>query len=213
MTRLSIRILAAVTMLAAFSTPARAASIAIPANSSENFDIFWSKVVNGTIFTALGNFQVDVNDTFADFTATITNNTPSAGEKIHSFGFDIDPVLAPGSITTLIAGDYFKTFDLNKNLSGGFKVDVCAWPTQNCSGGAQTNNMPGLGTSDTFSIRLTGNFSQGIVLSTFAIKVQGDPLSYQIEGKQPPTTVPEPATLVLLGLALCLGPIAARKRS
>jgi hypothetical protein len=71
-----------------------------------------------------------------------------------------------------------------------------------------------VGSSDSFTLDLAGEFGPTATLNDFAIKIQSDPNSYELPGvpslKTPP--IPEPSTLILLGLGLVgLGFVAKRK--
>ena len=205
-------LLAAVVLVALCATPARAGSIVLAGDSSTTFDILWSKVVSGTELRALGTFKVDVTDDYVNFAVKLTNETDLYNERIHSLGFNTDPNAT--GITMLQAGTWFNDFGLTQKFPGFQQIDFCSWAVNKCQGGAQQQNMPGADTSDYFRFQLTGNFSNGITLSTFAIQFMGDLGSFQFEGgDRPPTNVPEPGTLLLFGFALCVSPIAARKRT
>ena len=204
-------VIAAVGFITLCAAPARAATIVLAADSSATFDILWSKIVSGTELRALATFEVDVTDTYVEFGVTLKNETDLYNERVHSFGFSTDPNAT--GITMLQAGTWFNDFGLTQKFPGFQQIDFCAWAVNKCQGGAQTQNMPGMDTSDYFRFQLTGDFSNGITLGTFAIQFMGDLGSFQFEGDKPPTNVPEPGTLLLLGLALCVGPLATRKRT
>ena len=191
---------------------AEASVITAGPDSTTSFDILWSKMVGTTELLAVGAFDVTVTDTFVDFLITVTNDTNLYNQRVHSIGFDTDP--NGTGLTNTASGTYFKDFALNQKLPGFQKVDICAWSTQNCSGGGQQSNLPGLGGTDTFGFRLLGDFSDGIEISRFAIKFMGDLGSFEFEGHQPPPTqsVPEPAAMALMGLG-ALGLAARRRRS
>ncbi len=214
MTRLVRVAVIACTLAAVTSGTARAASISIPSPGSQSFDILWSKMVGSTELTALGQFNVSVTNTYADFFITLTNNTAAVvNERVHSIGFNSDP--NGTSISMLQAGTYFKSIGLDQNFPSFKKIDICAWASQNCSGGAQGSNLPGGGApvgSDYFGFRLSGDFSSGLALNNFVIKFQGDLGSYEFGDSTPPRPVPEPSTLVLLGVGLSLA-VARRRRA
>ena len=206
----------ALTTLALGVTASRAdaAPIAIAADSTRSFEIVWSQMVGATELRAVGEFQVTVTDTYTNFLITLTNETPLLNERIHSLGFNTNPNAQ--SLTNTIAGSYFDSFRLNTNFPSFQRIDVCVYTANNCTGGAQTQNLPGLGATDTFGFQLNGNFSNGIVLDTFAIQFMGDLGSFQFEGDQPPpppSGVPEPATLLLVALGLTVSRATRYRRA
>jgi len=190
----------AILMFSVLAGDAHATSIAIPSPGSDSFDIFWSKTVGSTQLTALGQFKVDVTDTYADFYVTLTNNTvASANEMVHSIGFNSDP--NGTSIYMKDGGNYFTSLGLDQTFASYKKIDICTWTTNNCSGGAQGSNLPGGGApvgTDTFSFRLNGDFSDGLVLNNFVIKFQGDLGSFEFGDSSPTIPTPEPSSLILL---------------
>lgn len=191
--------------------PANASVISVDPDSTTSFDIVWSQTVGSTQLLALGEFSLSVTDTFVDFLITLTNDTGLYNQRIHSVGFDTDP--NGNRLTNTVSGTYFQKFALNQNLPGFKRIDICAWTTQNCSGGGQQSNLPGLGAMDTFGFRLTGDFSDGIDVSRFAIKFMGDLGSFEFEGhERPRQSVPEPTSLLLIGLG-ATGFAAFRRRA
>jgi hypothetical protein len=194
---------------------ARAASITIAGGSSASFDVYWSQMVGGASLSAVGDFDVTVTNTYVDFDITLTNNTAAkANEAVHSIGFNSDP--NGTSLSMLDAGEYFKSFGLDQKFPGYKTVDICAWASNNCTGGAQGANLPGGGApvgSDTFGFRLMGDFSNGITLSDFVIKFQGDLGSYELSASSiRPTSMPEPSSVVLLLTGAAATFIGARRR-
>lgn len=205
--------IAAVLSLGLLPARAQADPITLAANSATTFDILWSEVHSGVNLTALAAFDVTVTNSYVQFLITVTNNTSLFNERVHGLGFNTDP--NGTSLTNTVTGEYFGNFALNRNFPSFQRIDVCAWTDQNCTGGSQGSNLPGLGTDDTFGFRLNGNFSSGVTLDTFAIKFQGDLGSFEFEGDQPPppptTSVPEPASLLFMGIGLS-GAFALRRR-
>ena len=198
-------VIAAILHIGLSASRAEAAPVILGANESITFDVIWSQLVGTTELRALGLVTVQVHDSSIDFVFTITNQTALWNERIHGIGFSTDPNAT--GLSNIDPGTYFQNFALNSTFPGFQTIDVCAWTTNNCSGGPQGNNLPGMGTTDTFGFTLNGNFSSGVVLDQFVIQFMGDLGSYQFVGR-----VPEPATLMLFGMGLLGTAIGMRRR-
>lgn len=198
---------------------ASAATINLALGNNE-FDIEWLHDVQPLEATA--HFTATVTNTFIDFTVAISNLSPAVGSGIQSFGFNINPDVTAVSVTT--AGAVFGSVGLEENLpSIDNNIDVCIFAANGCPGGGQGGNLDG-GSSDTISFRLTGPFTNGATLTTFGIKFQTAFGSFEFEGNEPngenpppngenpPTGVPEPTSMVLVGLGLA-SVLGARRRN
>ena len=210
-----IRVITAAAILSLGVTAnAGAATINLVANTAnQEFDIEW--LANpGVVLDALAEFSASVTNTFIDFTITMNNDSPLSGTQIHSFGFNIDPNAT--SVSNVVAGSNFSGVGLEVNLpSIDNNIDVCIFAPNDCPGGGQGGNLNG-GSSDTISFRLNGNFTNGATLDTFGIKFQTAAGSFEFEGNPPgenppPTSVPEPTSMLLVGLGLA-SVVGARRR-
>jgi hypothetical protein len=195
---------------------ANAATINLASGLNE-FDIVWDHPTEA--LDAVAHFAATLGAGFIDFTIEIENlSAPSSG--IQSFGFNVNPDAT--SITNFVGGSVFVNAGLEQNLpSIDNSIDVCIWAANNCSGGAQPSNLDG-GDSDTVSFRLNGTFTPGQTsLSLFGVKFQTEFGSFEFEGNPPngnpppdgpPTGVPEPASMILVGLGMA-SVLAGRRRN
>jgi hypothetical protein len=97
---------------------------------------------------------------------------------------------------------------------GGFKgIDVCIF-AQNCSGGSM-GQLLAAGSSDAFRIALAGDFSSGLVLSSFATKFQTSFGSYELAGRPssgPSRPIPEPEAALAFAIGAFLVARSVRRR-
>jgi hypothetical protein len=159
-----------------------------------------------------------LSSTSATFAVTVTNNSTGSGtNRLVSFGIDtIAPTLTSVSDSGTNAADWSET--LNTNFPGFQTIDLCVWAGQNCSGGGNSGVLP----TGTSSFNLILGYSA--ITSPFSITFTS-PLptkwqsvgttgnSWELDatttsecetdcGTVPPQSIPEPATLALVGLGV-----------
>jgi hypothetical protein len=150
---------------------------------------------------------------------TLTNTTPNlAGQnRLVSFGFDLTPS-GNRNVTAVVSGNSDWGVTEPDAIPGFGAVDICAWDGQNCSGGGSQGIGEGL--SESFTLTITGVFSNPLSMDNFAARFQsigsGGASGFITEttnGPGPgPTPVPEPMTLALLGAGLAGLGLARRRR-
>lgn len=182
-----------------------------------SFDVNW-------LFDRMALYDLTATATFTieSFTAStvqlaisIANTTmPSFGNAaIASLGFGTTPnttasLVQPGAVFDGVGSGTGP----NQTYPGGFKgIDVCVF-AQNCSGGAM-GQLLAAGASDAFRIALAGDFSNGLVVSSFATKFQTSLGSYELAGKPGPgRPIPEPEAALAFAVGALVVALAVRRR-
>jgi hypothetical protein len=186
--------LVAVTMLlclAAFPVGAQASPITINGTGSDfvvNYNVL---TPGGDPLTATGTFDVTAFSATEATIAVTINNTDSQ-YVVSAIGFNTSSPVT-GSYT--ITGSTFDGSIANDvNFPSLQTIEICAFTSANCSSSTNGDALQPT-SSDSFTLKLTGDLSQGLTLSTFGIKFAGGPEgSFEGTGK-----VPVPGTLLLFG--------------
>ena len=173
----------------------------MPSDQGSSFDLEWSWVNGGDSVSATGHFEIlQYSADHFDLGITITNTsnvTNTSSPKITSFGFFADPDLIVNSLEDPLNTDTDRltTYDQYVNFPGFQTIDICVF-ADGCSGGNQNHGLAS-GEFDNFILHMSGDISDGLVLSGFAMKFQAID-SYELPGQ----SVPEPGTALMLGLGL-----------
>jgi hypothetical protein len=207
--------------LVAVPTSAQAVSLGVGGTTTESFFLAGNGVDPINDLTAELTLEV-ISISATELVVEVTVENTSAGPgSIESVGFATDPdATGVTGATTGFAGDpgtdddRFFGFSLD-DIPSLTLVEVCAWAGNNCNGGG-LNQLLAPGELDVFQMTLAGTWGSTVDFSDFGVKFQGAPGSFEFYSDGGDgggdTTIPEPASLLLLGVGALAAGRRARRR-
>ena len=190
-------------------------------NAGDSLSFSWSYAGGGYNLTGVGSMTAtDLQPGSLTLDISLTNNSvaPSGiNARLTAFGFGIDPNAT--GVTFSDNSDGGMVNAVLDNIPSLKTVEVCAFGGVNCPGGSNGGIFAN-GASDTFSLKLTGDFTNGATIDPVGYKYQTNYGSYEFSCSATDTTgqcgggrtVPEPGSLALLGVIVAAYGTVRRRR-
>lgn len=198
--------------LALASASLAASAVTISAGTHNPYNFTW--LFSSAAGDLTGNGQLTLsgfNSSTLTVGVTLNNTSATANNRLTSFGFGIGPDATGVSFSDAADGGMVNA-SLD-NIPSLATIEVCAFGGPNCNGGG--NGGIGGGTSDSFSLLLSGAWGSSVNVDPIGFKYQTGAGSFEFTTSSSTTSstgggasssgnVPEPGTgaLALLGLAL-----------
>ncbi len=145
---------------------------------------------------------------------SLNNTSLLSSNRLTSFGFGIDPNATGVNFIDAADGgmvDAVKTTQQGStNIPSLTGIEICAFGGNNCAGGS--NGGINGGTSDSFALVLAGTWGSSVNIDPIGFKYQTGFGSFEFTTGTPPSQVPEPAPIALLGIGLLGLALGLRRR-
>ena len=195
----------------------------------------WSELVKGFTLTGNGSITVSGFNTHQltlDFMLNNTTTPSGTDTTLYAFGFGIDPnatgvtfsdssYAMTGETSTGMSDAGMVTKVGSTNFTGHpiANIEVCAFSANNCSGFGKYIGIAA-GNFDAFRLTLNGTWGSEVTLNPIAVEykagsvvgVATDPTPTVLATvSAPPSSVPEPQSLILLGMGLIVSVFSSRR--
>ena len=151
-------------------------------NGNTTFTVTWQGVKEGATLLATATFTVS-NFSGTSFVMTVTNVTntmptsPNINARLTAFGFGLTP---EGTFSNLVPGSIYQW--AFTNFPAFQRVDVCLTSGGGCAGGGDGGLNQGQSTPDSYSVTITGAFTNGVTITPIPAKFQTSLGSLETDG-------------------------------
>jgi len=204
-------------VLLVLALPSSNASALFINTTYQSFGFSWSYFEGEYDLTGTGTMTVvGIEDNSLTLQFSLTNQTDEVDARLTAFGFGINPdVTGVAFFGNPNDGMVGASLDKIPSLK---TIEVCAFGGQNCAGGAN-GGILGDDKNDTFSLKLTGDFTKDATIDPFGFKYQTDDGSYEFSCSTTSqycgggiSSIPEPGSLALVGVAVAALSLAKRRK-
>ncbi len=159
-------------------------------NGNTTFTVTWQGVKEGATLLATATFTVS-NFSGTSFVMTVTNvrnampTSPDVNGRLTAFGFGLTP---EGRFSNLVPGNIYQW--AFTNFPAFQRVDVCLTSGGGCAGGGGGGLNQGEVSNETYSVTITGAFTNGLTITPIPAKFQTGLGSLETDGVviDPPPT-------------------------
>jgi len=178
----TLRITVAVFALILASAVSGSAQTTVFITGNTSFDVTWSGAKPGATLLAKATFTVS-NWTGTSFVMTVNSvantmsTSPNINGRLTAFGFGLTP---NGTFSNLVNGSVYQW--AFTNFPAFNRVDVCLAAGSGCAGGGSGGLNQGQSTSETYSVTITGAFTNGVSIVPIPAKFQTSLGSLETDG-------------------------------